>query len=455
MKFFGLENMRKGLGRQLFILVFPIVVQNLITTGVSLADVVMLGRLDQNSLSAASLAGQVMFLLNIVYFGLSSAITILASQYWGKRDRTTVARILGIGLFIGMFFSTLACILALVCPVAVMRIWTNDPELVTQGARYLRYVALSYFFAGITQPYLSLMKSCERVKLSMVVSCLTLFINISLNAILIFGLFGLPKLGIIGAAVATSISRFIEFAICTGDYFKQKLIPRGFKVTFVIPRALIKDFAKYSLPAFLNDAIWGLAFNMNSIIMGHLNSDIVAANSIVTVVRDFISVTGFGISAGASILLGIEIGEHREDQARSDASSILKLTFLTGIIQGLVLLAITPVIPSLAKLSDTAKHYLVIMLLISTVYQMGQIINTLLIASLFRCGGDSRYGLGLDIITMWFVAVPLGLISAFVLKLPPIIVYAITCTDEFIKMPFALYHYRKKDWIKNLTREVI
>ncbi|MBP5330838.1 MAG: MATE family efflux transporter [Lachnospiraceae bacterium] len=446
--------MRKGLGRQLFVLVFPIVIQNLITTGVSLVDVVMLGRLDQTSLSAASLAGQVMFLLSIVYFGLSSAITILASQYWGKRDRTTVAKILGIGLFIGMFFSTLACALALICPASVMKIWTNDTGLIARGAEYLRYVSLSYFFAGITQPYLSLLKSCERVKLSMIVSCLTLFINISLNAILIFGLLGMPRLGIVGAAIATSISRFIEFLICSVDYIRQKLIPRGFKVTFAIPRQLIKDFARYSLPAFLNDAIWGLAFNMNSIIMGHLSSDIVAANSIVTVVRDFISVTGFGISAGASILLGIEIGEHREEQARSDASSILKLTFLTGIVQGLILLAITPLIPSLAKLSDTAKHYLVIMLLISTVYQMGQIINTLLIASLFRCGGDSRYGLFLDIITMWFVAVPLGLISAFVLKLPPIIVYAVTCTDEFIKMPFALYHYKKGNWVRNLTRDI-
>lgn len=454
MNFFGLQNMRKGLGRQLFVLVFPIVIQNLITTGVSLVDVIMLGRLDQSSLSAASLAGQVMFLLNIVYFGLSSAITILASQYWGKRDRSTVAKILGIGLFIGMFFSTLAFVLALVCPAAVMHIWTDDPELIAEGSKYLRYVAFSYFFAGITQPYLSLMKSCERVKLSMVVSSLTLFINISLNAILIFGLLGMPRLGIIGAAVATSISRFIELAICSVDYLRQDIIPRGFKVTFLIPRALIADFAKYSLPAFLNDAIWGLAFNMNSIIMGHLNSDIVAANSIVTVVRDFISVTGFGISAGASILLGIEIGEHKEDQARGDAASIVKLTFLTGIIQGLVLLAITPLIPPLAKISDTAKHYLVIMLLISTAYQIGQIINTLLIASIFRCGGDSRYGLVLDIITMWFVAVPLGLISAFVLKLPPIIVYAITCTDEFIKMPFALYHYRRTNWIKNLTREM-
>ncbi len=442
-----------GLIHRLFVLVLPIALQNLISTGVSLIDVVMLGRLDQTSLSAASLAGQVMFLLNIVYFGLASSITILASQYWGKQDRDTVARILGIGLIIGMFFSGAAFVCAVSCPRLVMRIWTPDQLLISEGAKYLKYVALSYVFAGITQPYLSLMKSCERVKLSTVVSCVTMFSNVILNALLIFGLCGFPALGIVGAAIATSISRGIELVICLIDYFHQRMIPISFKATFGIPRTLIADFAKYSLPAFMNDALWGLAFNMNSIIMGHLGSDIVAANSVVTVVRDFVSVTGFGISAGASILLGIEIGEHREEQARADAAGIMRITLIVGIIQGAVLLVFSPIIPYMAKISDVAKGYLGIMLLISTVYQIGQILNTLMIASLFRCGGDARYGLILDIISMWCVAVPLGLISAFVLKLPPIIVYAITCTDEFIKMPFALYHYKKHDWIKNLTRE--
>ena len=445
---------REGFLKSLFILVIPIVIQNLITSAVSMADVIMLGRVDQTSLSASSLAAQVQFLLNIVYFGLDSALTILASQYWGKKDTKVISKILGIGLIICMSLSTLATVLALFVPEGVIAIWTDDVELRKAGAEYLRYVAASYFFAGISRPYLSIMKSCERVKLSMAVSMVTMGLNVLLNAILIFGLFGMPAMGIIGAALATSISRGIELIICLVDFFKQKIIPKALGNMFNIPRVLLSDFVRYSLPALMNDALWGLAFNMNSIIMGHLGSDIVAANSVVTVARDLVTTVGFGISAAAAILLGKEIGSGDLKLARSDASSILKVSFIASILQGIVLFIAMPYIPNLVKISDTAKNYLTIMLLISTVYQVGQIINTVLIASLFRCGGNSKYGLKLDIISMWGVAVPLGLISAFVLKLPPIIVYAITCTDEFIKMPFAIHHYKKGNWINNLTREI-
>ncbi len=445
-------KVRDGFYHELFVLVIPIVVQNLITSAVSMVDVVMLGRLDQTSLSASSLAGQVQFLLNIVFFGLASALTILASQYWGKKDTAVVGKILGIGLIISVVLCGLATVLALFIPERVISIWTNIPELQAAGAKYLRYVALSYLFAGFSQPYLSIMKACERVMLSTMISAVTLGANIVLNACLIFGLGPFPRLGIIGAAIATTIVRGIELLICIIDFYRQKALPRSISNMFNIPGYLVRDFIKYCLPAFINDAMWGLAFNMNSIIMGHLETDIVAANSIVTVARDLVTTVGFGISAASSIMLGKTIGENRLEDARSDASSFLKVAFLASVIQGLVLLAISPIIPKFVNLSETANHYLKIMLLINTVYQMGQIINTVLIASLFRCGGDSRYGMVLDIVCMWFFAVPLGLISAFVLKLPSIIVYLLMCTDEFAKMPFALWHYKKGNWIKNLTR---
>ena len=445
---------REGFYNKLFTLLLPIVIQNLITSAVSMADVVMLGQVNQTVLSASSLASQVQFILNIVYFGLASALTILASQYWGRRDRKTVARIFGIGLIISVPVSTAVCIFAAFFPYTVIRIWTNVPALIDAGADYLRWAALSYFFMGFTQPYLSIMKSCERVSMETRVSVLALGLNVILNALLIFGLFGLPQMGICGAALATAISRFVELVICLVDFLHQKIMPRHPVNMFTIPRSLVSDFVRYSLPAFINDAMWGLAFNMNSIIMGHLGSDIVAANSIVTVARDLITTVGFGISAASSILLGVELGADQIKRAREDAASIMQVTVIVSIVQGLVLLVLSPVIPGFAKLSSKAVGYLRVMLPINCVYQMGQMINTVLIASLFRCGGDSRYGMKLDIICMWCFAVPLGLISAFVLKLPPLIVYICMCTDEFAKMPFALKHYKSGEWIRNLTREL-
>ncbi len=332
-----ITSARPGFYRQLFVLVLPIVLQNLITSAVSMADVVMLGRTTQTYLSASSLAGQVQFLLNVVYFGLNSAITIMASQYWGKGDAKTIAKIFGIGLYICVPISAFAAVFALVSPRTLIGIWTNVPELIDAGSVYLRFVALSYFFAGFSQPYLAVMKSCERVKLSTVISFITLGLNVILNAVLIFGLFGMPAMGIAGAALATSISRGCELAICAGDFLHQKIMPRSIANMLRIPGILLKDFCRYSLPAFINDMMWGLAFNMNSIIMGHLGSDIVAANSVVTVARELVTTVGFGISSASSIMLGKEIGENLTATARSDASSVMRTAFIASLLQGIIL----------------------------------------------------------------------------------------------------------------------
>lgn len=446
---------REGFYRELFVLVIPIVIQNLIASSVSVADTLMLGNVDQTSLSASGLAGQLMFLINVMFFGLNSALTILASQYWGKKDVKVISKILGIGLIIAMIVTVSFSAAAFFIPRHVMWIWTDDPELIAAGARYLRFVAPSYIFLGLFQPYLTILKSCERVVFSTAVSTAALFINVIFNYLLIFGHGPFPELGIEGAAIATSISCGSGALICLIDFLRQKVLPKSLRVMFGIPRALVVDFFKYSLPAFVNDVMWGLAFTVNSIIMGHLGSDIVAANAVVSSVRDLVTVVGFGISAAASIMLGKEIGENKLDVAKKDASSIVRVTVFSGLISGFVLLLISPFVPGLVDITETAIRYLQIMLYINIAYQMGQIINTVLIASIFRCGGNSKYGMVLDIICMWCFAVPLGLISAFVLKLPPLIVYVLMCTDEFAKMPFAVHHYLKGGWVRNITRETL
>ena len=446
-------NAREGFYKDLWVLMLPIAVQNLITAGVSMADVVMVGQLNQTALSASSLAGQVAFILNFVYFGMVSAVTIMAAQYWGKGDRQVLAKILGLGLYIALSVAVTASILAAFAPKTVMRFWTNDEELVEVGSRYLRLVALSYLFSGLTQPYVAVMRSCERVKFSMVLSMITLSLNVLLNAVLIFGLLGMPALGIEGAAIATSISRGVELLICLIDFSKQKILPRNLRNMFHLPRTLLQDFRKYALPAFLNDVLWGFAYNMNSVIMGHLGTDIVAANSMVTVVRDVLTTVGFGISSAAAIMLGKELGQGQPDTAKQDASSLIRVTLICSAVSGLLLLITAPWIPSLAKVSEVSSGYMVKMLWMNIPYQAGMLINTLLIASVLRCGGDTRYGMVLDITTMWGWAVPVGLLTAFVFKFPPLIVYAFMCTDEFVKMPFAVHRYRSGKWLNNITRE--
>ena len=444
---------RDGFYKELFTLMVPIAVQNLITQAVNMADVLMVGQLDQTSLAASSLAGQVQFILFFIFFGLTSVITILAAQYWGKGDLRIIAKILGLGLYVGVSVSSIVAVLAFFVPRTVMRFWTNDSELIAVGGRYLKLVALSYLFMGFTQPYMAVTKSCERVRFSMVLSIITLGTNVILNAILIFGLLGFPALGVEGAAIATTISRALEFLICLLDFLKQKTFPKSLKNMFHLPKTLLQDAVKFTLPAFLNDVLWGFAYNMNSVIMGHLGTDIVAANSIVVVVRDLITTVGFGISTAAAIMLGKELGEKRPDLAIDDAGSLLHVTVICGLIGGVLLLIVTPFVPHFAKVSETAASYMTVMLLLSVPYQMGQLVNTVLIAAILRCGGDTRYGMLLDTITMWGWAVPIGLMTAFVFKLPPLIVYAFMCTDEMVKFPFALRRYRSMKWLNNITRD--
>ncbi len=450
MRFF---SFRRHFLHSLFVLVIPIVIQNLITTSVSLADVVMLGRVNQTVLSAASLAGQVQFILNMVYFGVASALIILAAQYWGKGDRRTIGKILGIGLIVSMTVSTFFCLFALIAPGRLIRLWTSMPGLVDAGKDYLRFVALSYFFSGITQPYLAVMKSCGRVRLPMVISIIALVVNIGLNAVLIFGLFGLPALGIRGAAIATSAARGVELGVCIFDFCRQKIITHSLRDIFAIPRELVHDFILYCLPAFIEDVIWGLASNMTTVIMGHLNADIVAANSVVTVVRNLITTFGYGISSAAAIILGNTIGSGRLPEAKEEASEIVRACIIVSVIEGAFLLAISPIVLAASNLTARAAGYLRIMLFINSVYQFGQLLNTVLIASIFRCGGKTKVGLIMDIFCMWCYMVPVGLLAAFVWKLPPIIVYTILCTDEFAKLPYAVHYYRSRKWLSNITRE--
>ena len=444
---------RPGFYKDLWVLMLPIAIQNLITAGVSMADVVMVGQLNQTALSASSLAGQVAFILNFIYYGMASAVTIMAAQYWGKGDRRVLAKILGLGLYISLTVAIIAAVLAALVPATVMHFWTNDQELIEVGSRYLRLVAVSYLFSGLTQPYVAVMRSCERVKFSMILSMITLSLNVVLNAVLIFGLLGFPALGIEGAAIATSISRGVELVICLVDFYKQKLLPRSLKNMFHLPRTLLADFRKYALPAFLNDVMWGFAYNMNSVIMGHLGSDMVAANSLVTVVRDVLTTIGFGISSACSIMLGKELGQNRPETARQDAGSLIRVTLIYSVIAGIMLFFAAPLIPSLAKVSETSAGYMKIMLYMNIPYQAGMLVNTILIASVLRCGGDTRYGMVLDISTMWGWAVPVGLLAAFVFRFPPLIVYAFMCTDEFVKLPFAVHRYRSGKWLNNITRE--
>ena len=438
---------------QIFKLVLPIVVQNLLSAAVSSADVLMLNYVGQSSISAVSLASQYATILFMVYYGLGTGATMLCAQYFGKGDLKAIQVVEGIALRFSVTIALFFAGLAVFAPEAMMRIFTEDRELIAIGASYLRCMSVSYLCWGITEVYLAVLRSIGRVVVSTAMNVLAFSLNILLNAVFIFGLFGAPRLGATGVAIATSLSRLIELFACFVVSFVSRDIKLDFRYLFVSNKILFSDFVRLSLPALGNDIVWSVAFSMYSVIIGHLGTDAVAANSFVTVVRSFGTVLCYGMASAGGILLGKIIGENKLEEARDGAKKVMKLTVIAGGIGGLIVLAVMPAVLTWADLSQQAMHYLKYMMLINVYYVMGTAVNTTLIAGVFRAGGDSRFGFLCDSVVMWCYAVPLGFAAAFLFKLPVMWVYFLLCTDEFAKWPAVLRHYRSGKWLNNITRD--
>ena len=441
--------------RQIFKLAIPIIIQNLLSAAVNSADVIMLNYVGQSSISAVSLAANYSSILFMVYYGLGTGASLLCSQYSGKNNLQAIHAVEGIALRFSVGISILVALIAFMMPQRMMQLFTADPELITIGSSYLRVMGITYICWGISEIYLAVLRSIGRVTISMALNVLAFVLNIFLNAVFIFGLFGAPKLGATGVAIATALSRLVQLLACVIVSILSKDVKLNPAYMFLRSKVLFHDFIRLSLPALGNDLSWSVAFSMYSVILGHLGTDAVAANSLVIVVRNIGSVFCFAIASAGTILLGQIMGKGDLEKSKKYASRMLRLTVITGALGGVIVLAVTPFVLKFASLNETAMHYLKYMLLINSYYIMGSAVNTALIAGVFRAGGDTKFGLICDTVDMWVYAVPLGFFAAFVLKLPVLWVYFLLCTDEFVKWPWVLHHYRKGEWAKNITRENI
>ena len=428
--------------KKLFSLVLPIALQNLMSAIVSASDAVMLGFLNQDSLSAVSLATQVQFVLNLFFVALTIGATILAAQYWGKGDICAVEKVLGITTRFSLIISFVFFAAALGCPSLLMRIFTDEAVLIQLGIPYLRIVSTSYLFMGISQIYLCIMKNSGRTLLSTIYGSSAMVVNLILNAVLIFGLGVVPAMGIKGAAYATLLARLVELALVLIE--NCRCVPVRIKLSYILKadKVLQGDFVRYTLPMLMNELAWGCGFTMFSVIMGHLGSDAVAANSVANIVKNIIACVCLGIGTGSGIMVGNELGSGNMERAKLYGDRLSRLSIVAGAVTGGIILLCTPLILRLTfTLSDTAAGYLKIMLAVCSYYIIGKSINCTVIAGIFPAGSDTRFGLICDTVTMWCIVVPV------------IGVYLVLNTDEIIKLPVVYWYYKKYRWLKNITRE--
>ena len=441
--------------RSVFALVIPMALQNLINVGVTAADVIMLGRVGEKALSGASLAGQVQYIMVLFLFGLTSGATVLTAQYWGKGDKKTIEKILGLGMKAAIIVTAIFTVAALLIPDLLMRIFTNDPAVISEGMKYLRIVAFSYVLMGITQVYLFIMRSVERVVVATVVYLVSLICNVILNAIFIFGLLGCPAMGIQGAALGTLAARFVELILVIG-YARlfNKDIKFRFRYLMRTDKLLVRDFLRYALPVVMNEVMWGLGTAANTAILGHMGSAAVAANSVAQVARQLATVVAFGLSSATAIYLGKTIGEKKFEHAKAYAHRFLLLSVVMGAIGGAIILVAAPVTAALLSLTPAAKSYLKFMFFVMSYFVIAQSFNTTMVVGTFRSGGDTRFGLIMDVATMWGCSILFGFLAAFVFHCGVPVVYIILMSDELIKVPITWIRYRSYKWLKDVTREL-
>lgn len=295
------------------------------------------------------------------------------------------------------------------------------------------------------------MKNCGLAVKSSIISLVSVAINIFFNAVLIFGIGFFPRLGIKGAALATVISKLIELIWTMIIMLKKDNIKINLNYTIHNDKALKSDFWKYAKLTIGDSLVWGCGFTMYSVIMGHMGNDATAANSIANIIKNLVICFCTGVGIGGSILVGNELGKGNLEIAKENAHKVCKFALISGLISGGIILLVIPFVPLFSGLTDTARYYLRIMLVVCSYYVVGKSMNMATIGGIFSAGGDTKFGFICDTITMWAVTVPIGLICAFVFKLSVPLVYIIINIDEIIKLPAVYKNYHKYRWLKNLT----
>lgn len=433
-------------------LALPIALQSLMLASVAAGDALMLGKVAQNEMTAVSLATQIQFVQNMFIMAVAGAGGILGAQYWGKGDKHTLEDIFNImlrfsGIVSLIFF--LGCELA---PELLMHIFTHDEPLIVIGSAYLRIAGWSYLLTGVSQCYLTIMKVSEHVKPGAVISSCAVLLNICLNAIFIFGLFGAPKMQARGAALATTISRVIELALCIAVSSKDTYIRPALDRFMKVSKQLKADFIRQCLPLMGGSLCWGVGFTSYTAIMGHVGTDAAAANSVAAVVRDLICCMCNGIGSAAGIIVGNELGAGRLELGKAYGIKLKNLSYIIGFISTGLVLLVTPLVVRMVILTDQARGYLTGMMIIMSIYMIGRCVNTVTINGVLDGGGDTLFDMYSLIVCMWLIAIPLALIGAFVLHWSPLAVYACTCLDEVGKIPWVMIRFRKYKWVQDLTR---
>ena len=450
------KNILKHIGKShfyttLLTLAIPVSIQNAVSSSLNLVDTFMIGQLGEVSIAAVGLANRVFFLMVLTLFALSSGTAIFTAQYWGKKDIRHIGKVMGIALVLNMMTALTFSLAALAIPDAIMRIFTEDSQVIAEGCAYLRIVAFSYILTGITMLYAFVLRSIEQVRIPMYASIIALGLNTFLNYCLILGHFGFPALGVEGAAIATLIARVIEAVIIVSITYRRKYPAVKLSDFMKIPRELIHQFFVTTMPVVANEFSWALGMTTYSIIYGRMGTAEVAAVNIVNPVEQISSSVFFGIASATSVMIGNQIGAGREDTAFSYAKKLSVLGPVGTLFMGGLIALHAHQITSVFRVSPEVRMFALNMLFVLCCVLWIRVFNMINVVGVLRGGGDTKFSMYMELISIWIVGVPLAVLGGFILKIPVYWVFALVSLEEVFKMILGLYRLYSKKWIHNLV----
>ncbi|MBW2367293.1 MAG: MATE family efflux transporter [Deltaproteobacteria bacterium] len=437
--------------KTLFQLAVPITIQNTITSSLNLVDTIMIGQLGATEVAAVGLANRLFFIFILVSFAISSGTAVFTAQYWGKKDVAEIGKVMGIALIFNGVIAVLFSIAALIDPAKVMAVFTTDAQVIHQGSLYLAITAFSFLPTAITMLYSFVLRSTGNVTIPMYASTSALVLNTVLNYCMIFGHFGFPALGVKGAAIATLIARFIEMAFIVSVTYLKRLPAVRWRDFLSVPTGLIKTFLITTAPILANEFIWVMGNTTYSIVFGRMGTAEIAAVNIIKPIEEISFSLFFGLASAASVMIGNQIGAGNEDIAHAYAKRFSIIGPVGAVVAGCLIALNAHHVIHLFRVPREVLDFSINMIFILSVVLWIRIFNIISIVGVFRGGGDTRYSLYIEALSVWVVGVPLAFLGGFFWKLPVYWVFALINLEEVFKMIMSLYRLYSKKWIHNLV----
>lgn len=430
----------------------PIAVQQMIVVSLGLVDVIMVGQLGEKAVASVGLAEQLVFLLFLLMFGISSGSAIFTAQYWGQKDIRRIRSVLGICLIMSVGSSLLFCLAAITIPERILTIYTTDPEVIALGSSFLRIAGVSYIAVAITTSYANVLRSTEQVKLPMYAGIVALSLNTALNYGLIFGNFGLPQLGVLGAAVSTTISRWVECLLLLAAVYKLKLpAAANWQSLRQITNLPLARYFKTIAPVVLTEMLWSLGVTTYNAIYAHIGTEAIAAVNIANSIDKVLFVIFIALGSASAILIGNEIGAGHLDKATRYARNSILIAPVLALILGVTIIANIQHLLFFYKVSPITATYIYNIVRIMALMLVIRSSNFILLIGVLRSGGDTRFAFFIDAGVIWAVGVPLAFVGAFVFKWPIHGVYMLVMVEEALKLGLGLWRFRSHKWINRLV----